>query len=466
MDWSIFRAYSIRGVVDETLTAADMQRIGQAIGTMFGGADTAIVVGHDYRIHSDSLARALTLGLLSTGTDAISIGPCPTPLLNYATDYLGATAGLMVTASHNPPRYNGLKIRTDHTLRGDEILEIYDRCLHGPIERGEGTLSFRDPSSTYVDAILNRAQLARPLRVVVDAGNGAAGPIVPRLLVRMGCEVVEMDCLPDGMFPSRTPDPTAPGALDRLAIRVNREQADIGLAYDGDGDRLAAVDETGQVVLGDRILALLALDLLVQSPGETVVHELACTQALPEAIQRAGGTAVPCPVGYAFVHEKMHEIGAALGGESAGHIFFRDDAFLFDDANLATARLLATLSKTDRTCSELLDALPQYTPSDNYRFHCPEEVKRDIIADLVQLFVSQGKRIETLDGCKVYWADRASKDAYGWGLVRPSNTEPAITLRCEARNPTQLKEIEQTMRSALDSALRAHGLLAAANGRH
>ena len=458
MDRSIFRAYSIRGVVDETLTAGDMQRIGQAVGTTLGGTDAAVVVGHDHRIHSESLAAALTQGLLSTGTDVISIGACPTPLLNYATDHCGATAGLMVTASHNPPRYNGLKIRTDHTLRGDEILEIYERCLHGPIDRGEGTLSHRDPKSAYVDAILHRAQLARSLKVVVDAGNGAAGPIVPHLLAQMGCEVIELDCTPDGLFPNRVPDPTAPGALDHLAACVCQEQADIGLAYDGDGDRLAAVDETGQVVLGDRILALLALDLMAQSPGETVIYELACTQALPEAIQRAGGTAVACPVGYAFVHEKMRETGAALGGESAGHVFFRDDEFLFDDAVLAGARLLALLSKTAHTCSALLDKLPQYTPSDKYRFHCPEKHKGDVIAHVVRFFASQNLRIETLDGCKVYWTDGASGDAYGWGLVRPSNTEPAIALRCEARTRAQLEVIEQEMRGALDSALSAHGI--------
>jgi len=458
MDRSIFRAYSIRGVVDETLTAPDMQRIGQAVGTMLDSTDAAVVVGHDHRIHSQGLTEALARGLLSTGTDVISIGACPTPLLNYATDHYSVTAGLMVTASHNPPRYNGLKIRTDHTLRGSEIQEIYDRCLHGPFDHGEGTLSHQNPSGTYVGAILHRAQLARPLRVVVDAGNGAAGPIVPPLLTQMGCEVVKVDCTPDGLFPNRVPDPTAPGALDGLADRVRSEQADIGLAYDGDGDRLAAVDKTGRVVLGDFVLALLALDLLAQSPGETVVYELACTQALPEAIQHAGGIAVPCPVGYAFVHEKMRETGAALGGESAGHIFFRDEAFLFDDAVLASARLLALLSRSDRTFSGLLDELPQYVPSDKYRIHCPEEAKSDVIAHLLRFFTQQGRRIETLDGCKVYWTDQGAEDAYGWALVRPSNTEPAVTLRCEARNQTQLQKIEQTMRDALDSALRAYGV--------
>lgn len=458
MDRSIFRAYSIRGVVDETLTVPDMRRIGQAIGTMLRSTAAAVVVGLDHRIHSQVLAQALTQGLLSSGTDVVSIGACPTPLLNYATDYYGGTAGLMVTASHNPPRYNGLKIRTDHTLRGPEIVEIYERCMHGPFIRGKGTLSFQDPSSAYVSDILHRTQLSRPLRVVVDAGNGAAGPIVPPLLTQMGCEVIEVGCMPDGLFPNRVPDPTVPGALDALAEKVRSRQADIGLAYDGDGDRLAAVDETGQVVLGDRILALLALDLLNKSPGETVVYELACTQALPEAIQRAGGTALPCPVGYAFVHEKMRETGAALGGESAGHIFFRDEAFLFDDAVLASARLLALLSRSDRTFSELLDTLPQYVPSDKHRIHCPEEAKGDVIAHLLRFFAQQGRRIETLDGCKVYWEDEGSESAYGWGLVRPSNTEPAVTLRCEARTPAQVHELERTMQRALDSALQACGV--------
>lgn len=459
MDRSIFRAYSIRGIVGESLTVADMLLIGQAAGTLLAEQDIlTAVVGHDYRNSSPALVSALQRGLLSAGVGVISIGACATPVLNFATDHYQAGAGLMVTASHNPPHYNGLKIRTDHTLGGDELGRICELADRGSLQAGRGTLSPADPSEAYLGAVRERAPLERPLRVVVDAGNGAAGPIAPRLVSLLGCQVVPLYCEPDGSFPNRLPDPTARGALDPLAERVVRAQADAGVAYDGDADRLAMVDETGQVVLADRLLCLLAKEALREQPGACVVHDVSCTQALPETVVASGGTPVPCPVGYAFVHEAMRETGAVLGGETAGHIFWDDADFRFDDALLTTAKMLALLSRADRPFSVLLASLPHYTLSEAYRFHCPEEYKDAAVGLVGEQFAAQGHTIDTVDGVKIHFAGFGRTGADGWALFRASNTQPAVTLRCEARTPEQLAEIECAALDAVREALASLGI--------
>jgi phosphomannomutase/phosphoglucomutase len=445
MDPNIFRAYSIRGIADESLTVQDMTLIGQAVGTVLGEASISnTVVGRDYRHSSPRLAAALIQGLLATGPDAIDIGVCPTPLLNFATDHYGAGAGLMVTASHNPPIYNGLKIRTDHTLRGSELKQIYQIAIEGAFRQGQGALTHAEPTATYVDAICERVEMGRGLKVVVDAGNGTAGPIVPRLLARLGCQVIPLYCEPDGHFPNRVPDPTAPGALEALSAKVVAEGADAGLAYDGDGDRLAMVDETGQPVFADRLLTLLAREALLSHPGAKVVYEVSCTQALPETVRTLGGEAIPCPVGYAFVHETMCRTGAIIGGEAAGHLFFADPDFQFDDAVLATAKMIALLSRSNGSLSTLMGKLPVYFPSLKYRFHCPDDKKHDVVAYVLEHW--KGHEIERIDGAKVHFLD-------GWGLFRVSNTQPAVTLHCEAKTQKRLDEIESMMLDAVSKAL-------------
>ena len=454
MNESIFRAYSIRGVAGESLTAEDMALIGKAAGTILAesGVSTS-VVGRDYRTSSPALAAALKNGLLATGMDVTDIGPCSTPLLNYATDYYRAGAGMMVTASHNPAPYNGLKIRTDRTLRGEKLRRIYDVAMNGQLCHGRGTLTHATPLESYLESICRRVAMGRPLKVVVDAGNGAAGPFAPRLIDMLGCQAVPMYCQPDGHFPNRVPDPTAPGALNALSARVVAEQADAGVGYDGDGDRLAMVDERGAVVFGDQLLTLLAQELLAggKHPGARVVYELSCTQALPETVEALGGQAIPCPVGYAFVHETMLVTGAVLGGEAAGHLFFAEPDFRFDDALLATAKMLSLLSKTPLPFSALLAALPRYHLSPERRFQCPDDVKADIVAHICDRFVAQGYEIERMDGAKVHFGD-------GWGLFRSSNTQPAVTLRCEAKTPARLAEIEQIMLDAARAAMDGAGI--------
>lgn len=439
MDKRIFRAYSIRGIYGDTLTTDDMRLIGQAAGTVLASkAIDRATVGRDYRHSSEELVEALQEGLVSTGMHLVDIGPCPTPLLNFSTDHLGTGAGLMVTASHNPPHYNGLKIRTDHTLQDDELTALYQIVQEGAFRQGRGSRTQADPRLAYMNAIRSRVQVGAPKRFVVDAAHGAAGTLVPTLLESLGCQVIPMYCTPDGTFGNRTPDPTAAGALEDLAARVVSEHADGGFAYDGDGDRVAMVDETGQPVFADRLMILLAREALAAQPGSTVVYELSCTQALPETVQALGGTAISCPVGYAFVHEAMRASDAILGGESAGHVFFGDPDFVFDDAMLATAKLAALLSRADKPLSRLLAQLPQYVRAPSRRLHCPDDLKAKVIAQAGQALGTQGYEIERLDGIKVHVAD-------GWGLFRASNTQPAVTLHCEARDAARLAEVEALM---------------------
>lgn len=452
MDKSIFRAYSIRGVYGETLTAGDMRRIGQAAGTALASqAIDRATVGRDYRHSSEELASVLQEGLLSTGMHLTDIGPCPTPLLNFGTDHYQSGAGFMVTASHNPPHYNGLKIRTDRTLQDDALLEIYQIAERGEFRQGRGSRALADPRPAYLEAIRRRMQVGAPKRFVVDAAHGAAGPLVPGLLESLGCKVIPLHCTPDGNFGNRTPDPTAAGALDVLSERVVAEGADGGFAYDGDGDRVAMVDETGQPVFADRLMILLAREALAAHPGAAVVYELSCTQALPETVRALGGRAISCPVGYAFVHEAMRASGAILGGESAGHVFFGDPEFSFDDATLATAKLATLLSRTNECLSRLLSELPQYVRGPSRRLHCPDDLKHAAIEQAASAFDAQGHPIERLDGVKVHLDD-------GWGLFRASNTQPAVTLHCEARNAARLAEIEALMLGIVQTTLAALGV--------
>lgn len=488
MDASIFRAYSIRGVVGDSLTDDDMNTIGKAAGTLFAARGISnAVVGRDYRTSSAALSAALIGGLLSAGMDVVDIGACHTPLLNFATDHYRLGAGLMVTASHNPASYNGLKIRlSDRSLYGDELAHIYRIAAGGAFRKAAaGTLTRANPTRAYMDAICDLVEMGRSLRVVVDAGNGAAGPFAPRLVERLGCQAVWLYCEPDGRFPNRVPDPKAPGALDVLAERVVAEGADAGLGYDGDGDRLVMVDDAGRVVYGDRLLALLAQERLIEAlltqealaahaddaftsgssephcigtgwdggdrattprPMVKVVYELSCTQALPDTVEALGGVAIPCPVGYVFVHEAMRTTGATMGGESAGHLFFGYPRFQFDDAMLATAKMLSLLSRSGRSLSYLLDQLPPYYLTPEHRIDCPDDLKNGVVDAVKAVFYVQGYQVEGMDGVKVYFDD-------GWGLFRSSNTQPAVTLRCEAKTPSRLGEIEKKMLGAIQEAL-------------
>jgi phosphomannomutase/phosphoglucomutase len=448
---SIFREFSLRGIADTELTDPVMTATGQAIGLFFRqqGGET-IVVGQDVRLSSPRIGRAVIQGLRQSGIKVLDLGIVPTPAHNFATDYYGAAGGVQVTASHNPAEYNGLKIRNnDRTLYADEIQAIYQlvvAALHQPGTLA-GPVETADILPIYLGQLKALAHFnrAEPLKIVVDGGNGANGLIVAQLLAELGCQVIELYCQPDGRFPNRSPDPTASGALAALAAQVQAEQADLGLAYDGDGDRLALVDETGQRVLGDQIMMILARDILKNGPA-TIVYEILCTQALADDITAHGGQPIMVPSGYAFVHEGIQRHQARLGGELSGHLFCIEPGFGFDDAILGSLKLLNVLAQSQQPLSALVAALPRYHSSPEIRLPCPDAVKAQVVTAIKTQF-ELAYHVDTLDGARIHFDD-------GWALVRQSNTQPVISMRFEARNAQQLAAIQNQVQPLVEAEIK------------
>ncbi len=464
---SIFREFSIRGIADKDLTDEVVMVIGRAIGAFFkqcGGA--SLVVGRDVRNSSPCLSRTVIQGLRQSGLKVIDIGTVPTPAHNFATDFYAADGGVMVTASHNPAEHNGLKIRNaDRTLYANEIQEIYRLTTSeaakattaaGQVEQAEiiptylerlkALAHFQSAQQTF-EVFAKRT--SKVLKIAVDGGNGTNGLIVSQLLRDLGCQVSELFGEPDGNFPNRSPDPTASGALSALAERVRAEKADLGLAYDGDGDRVVLVDDEGDIYFGDIILMLLARQAAQQGPFK-VVHDVSSTQALADDIIAHGGQSYPVPVGYAFVHDKMREIGATLGGETAGHIFCLDGEFRFDDALVASVKLLNYISGNNRPVSSLIADLPRYHTSPNYRIFCPDHFKVQVIQSINQHFRATHS-VDMTDGVKITFER-------GWALVRPSNTQPALTFRAEGETAAEMERIKTELSAMLKNELTKLGV--------
>jgi phosphomannomutase/phosphoglucomutase len=375
----------------------------------------------------------------------------PTPVHNFATDFYAADGGVMVTASHNPPEYNGLKIRTDRTLQGDELQVIHRlAAVHAPGKvPGGGEVRLADPLPVYLRHIKSHADIRHSLKIVVDGGNGANGPIVPPLLRDLGCEVIELYCKPDGNFPNRDPDPTAPGATAALSASVRAGGANLGLAYDGDGDRLAVVDEQGRPVLGDQTLMILARDVLRRGPAK-IVYEVLCTQALADDISAHGGEPVMTPCGYAFVHQVLRDRGAALGGEFSGHFFFNDPDFRFDDAILATVKLLNVVAHNQRPLSALVAELPAYYSSPAIRLACPDGIKSKVV-EQAKVHFRAAYPVDETDGARIDFGD-------GWALVRASNTQPALSLRFEAKSAERLEQLKTQVMDQVNYWMTSYGV--------
>lgn len=445
----IFREFSIRGIADRDLTEEVVTDLGQACGTFFlrQGART-VLVGRDARNSSPRISHSLISGLLHTGLDIIDVGMVPTPIHNFAADYYGADGGVMVTASHNPPDHNGLKVRTHRTLRAEELREIYRLAAEEPLRGSVSTspsdrrLKRADPLPAYLDRIREQAAFQSPLKVVVDGGNGTNGHIVSSLLRSLNCEVVELYCEPDGDFPGRDPDPTAPGATSDLSARVCAVGANLGLAFDGDGDRLVLVDERGAPVPGDQVIMLLARDVLSGGPAK-IVYEILCTQALPDDVIAHGGEPVVTPSGYAFVHQAMLDTGAALGGEFSGHLFFDVPDFHFDDSILAAVKLLNCLSRRQHPLSALVAELPAYHSSPQIRLACPDSIKVQVVQQVKGYFKATYP-VNELDGARIDFGD-------SWALVRASNTQPALSLRFEATSAERLEEVKSVVLAQVES---------------
>ncbi|HEU5316845.1 MAG TPA: phosphomannomutase/phosphoglucomutase [Chloroflexota bacterium] len=450
VDGSMFREYDIRGFVDQNFTEPVLERTGKAFGTFLAenrgraGEPGTLAVGRDVRLSSARYAKAFVAGLRSTGANVVEVGQVPTPLVYFAVNHLKTDGGGAVTASHNPPQYNGLKLRKREPdspnglpLQPNEIQAVA-RLAQGERFREASSGSYReqDVQDDYVRYVAGRVKLARKTRVVLDAGNGVAGPIAVRTLEAMGCEVVPLYCDPDGNFPNHMPDPLKPENLRDLIAKVKETGADVGVALDGDGDRLGVVDDRGEILWADQYLILLARNALRERAGASVVFDVKCSMALSEEIERMGGKPVMSRTGYPNIMARRREVDAALAGELSGHMFFNDPVIDFDDGTFAAANLLQAISRESGKLSEWVAGIPKYESTPEERFYCPDDQKFDVIAQLTEEFRGQPdvKQVIDLDGARVVLDD-------GWGLVRASNTEPALTTRFEAKSAARAEEI-------------------------
>lgn len=441
---TIFRAYDIRGLADQELNDNNVYAIGLAIGSeALDQGQQTLVVGADGRHSSPRIKEALIKGLLASGRDVIDIGMVPTPLMYFATHELGTQSGVMVTGSHNPPEYNGLKIVIGgRALSGAAIESLRARILSKSLTSGKGQKQSQAIEQSYIDYIINDVAIAQPLKVVIDAGNGVAGAIAPRLFEELGCETIQLYCEVDGDFPHHHPDPTVEANLADLKQVVAQQQADLGIAFDGDGDRLGVVTASGKSVPADRLLMLLAQDVVSRNPGADILFDVKCTRNLNTLISNYGGRPIMWKTGHSFMKDKMIETGALLGGEFSGHIFFKERWFGFDDGMYAAARLIEILSTTDPDLDLQLQAFPESVGSPELKVDTTEEGKFQIIDQLIERGQFDDGKISTLDGVRVDFSD-------GWGLVRASNTTPCLILRFEADDAETLARIQALFKEQL-----------------
>lgn len=445
----IFKAYDIRGIVGKTLTADIVRRIGHGLGSLARErGQTAIAVGRDGRLSGPELAGALAAGINAAGVDVIDIGCVPTPLTYFAAHHLGCHSCVSVTGSHNPPDYNGLKmVIAGETLAGAAIQALRQRSesTHLTADSATGSVRQADVRSAYIERILGDITLARPMKIAIDAGNGVAGGIAPELLRRLGCTLTELFCTVDGNFPNHHPDPSKPENLQDLIAAVRDGDAELGLAFDGDGDRLGVVTKDGEIIYPDRQLMLFAADVLTRCPGQPIIYDVKCTRLLAPWIREHGGEPLMWQTGHALIKAKLKESGAPLAGEMSGHIFFKERWFGFDDGLYAAVRLLEILARTSDPSAQL-KALPNSlsTPELNIKmnegepFALLDDLKRDAR-------FNEANEIVAIDGLRVEYAD-------GFGLIRPSNTTPVIVLRFEADNTAALERIQADFRRVLNNA--------------
>ncbi len=440
----IFRTYDIRGVVGRTLTPEIVRTIGRALGTVAGerGAST-FAVGRDGRLSGPELAGALADGLNAAGADVIEIGMVPTPVAYFAAHNLGCGSCVMVTGSHNPPEYNGLKmVIAGGTLSGDEIQDLRRRIESGRLASGAGKRTQADVVDAYVERIAGDVRPARGFRIAVDCGNGVAGMLAPRLYRRLGCEVTELFCEVDGNFPNHHPDPSHPENLEVLIDTLARTDCELGFAFDGDGDRLGLVTKDGEIIYPDRQLMLYAKDVLARNPGAQIIYDVKCTRLLAPWIERHGGKPVIWKTGHSLIKAKLRETGAPLAGEMSGHTFFKERWYGFDDALYTGARLLEILAR-EKDANAVLKGLPNAPSTPELQWKLEEGEPHALVAKLQASKPFPGAaRILTIDGVRVEYAD-------GFGLARASNTTPVMVLRFEADTPEALTRIQEAFRRAL-----------------
>jgi phosphomannomutase / phosphoglucomutase len=440
----IFRAYDIRGIVGSTLNPKVVAAVGQALGTLaLEAGGTAIAVGRDGRLSGPSLAAALAEGIAASGANVFDVGMVPTPVTYFAAHHLGCGSAVMLTGSHNPPEYNGIKmVIAGDTLSGETIQALRKRIESGSVAKGTGRIERRDVSDAYVARIAGDVKLARPMKIALDCGNGVTGHLGPALFRKLGCDVTGLFCEIDGTFPNHHPDPSQPKNLVDLMAALKASDAELGLAFDGDGDRLGVVTKEGMVIYPDRQLMLFARDVLGRNPGATIIYDVKCTRRLAPWIEEHGGVPLIWKTGHSFVKAKLKETGAPLAGEMSGHTFFKERWYGFDDALYTGARLLEILSR-EKDGSAVLEALPDSpsTPELNWKL---SEGEPHAIIDRLQEATPfpNAERILTIDGVRAEYRD-------GFGLARASNTTPVIVLRFEADTDDALVRIQGEFRAAL-----------------
>ncbi|HSJ25783.1 MAG TPA: phosphomannomutase/phosphoglucomutase [Longimicrobiales bacterium] len=440
----IFREYDIRGIVAADFTGDVPERIGRAYASelraLHGGRDGLVVaVGRDNRPTSPGLAEQVTRGIRAAGVHVLDFGTVPTPVLYYAAAREGTDGGLQITGSHNPPEYNGFKmIAGGRSVYGDAIQRIRGRMETSDYASGAGAYEARDILGTYVEDVGGRFHLERPIRVVVDCGNGTGSVVAVELLERAGAQVIPLYCESDGTFPNHHPDPTVDEYIQDLIATVRREGADLGVGFDGDADRIGAVDENGNIVRGDLLLLLFALDALERlGAPQTLVFDVKCSQAVPEVYDAAGGQSIMWKTGHSLIKEKMKEVGAPVAGELSGHICFGEDYYGFDDALYGACALMQLVSRDAEPLSARVAKFPQYVSTPEIRIDVTEETKFAIVTDAVAHFRRDYDVID-VDGVRVLFDG-------GWGLLRASNTQPVLVMRCEARTDERLAEIREIM---------------------
>lgn len=440
----IFRAYDIRGVVGKTLTEDAVKLIGKAIGSeALEARQSAIYVGRDGRMSGPQLLGSLIEGITSTGCNVINIGMVPTPLVYFATTSTATKSGVALTGSHNPAEYNGLKIVINgETLSGERIKALRQRILENNFRSGTGSVETLDIAGKYNERIRDDIVLARSLKVVVDCGNGVAGAVAPALLESLGCQVIPLYCEVDGNFPNHHPDPGKPDNLNDLVSRVLAEKADLGIAFDGDGDRIGVVTPEGKIIWPDRLMMLFARDILMRSPGADIIFDVKCTRDLPALISQHGGRPIMWRTGHSLIKAKLKETGAVLAGEMSGHIFFNDRWPGFDDAIYAAARLLEILSLEVAGADEVFAEFPSALSTPELHLHASEESKFRIVEALQKNGQFPGGSVSTIDGVRVDYPN-------GWGLVRASNTTPSLVARFEGRSEQDLEAVRAAFREQL-----------------
>ncbi len=444
MEPSIFREYDIRGVAGKDFTEEEVELLGTAAGTYLREhGQSSVTVGRDCRLTSEAYAARVIAGLRAAGCDVTDIGVCPTPVFYFAIHHFSLGGGVMVTASHNPPEYNGFKLCLgSDSIFGKEISKIRDIAENRAFQTGSGSLTTADAVTPYREYVESNISLPAPLKVGVDAGNGTAGVVALPILKALGCEVHDLYCEMDGHFPNHEADPTVRKNMEDLIALVREKGLDVGIGYDGDGDRIGVVDEHGEIIYGDKLMILFAREILSRKPGAVFISEVKCSKTMYDDIEKHGGKAIMWKTGHSLIKTKMKQEQAALAGEMSGHIFFADRYFGYDDAVYATCRLLEILARSGRPLSSLLADVPPTYTTPEIRVECPDDKKFALVERVTDYFRGTHNVVD-IDGVRVLFDD-------GWGLVRASNTQPALVLRFEALSEERLQEIRDLVEGAVE----------------